>query len=76
MAEPVPDAFEAPAAEIVVTVKLLVANACAGAIIGKSGQNVRAMRESSGAKIQISDYLSPHATDERLVCAACCELAT
>jgi poly(rC)-binding protein 3/4 len=46
-----------------VTFRLIVPNVCCGSLIGKSGANIKELRELTGASVQVANDMLPNSTE-------------
>lgn len=51
------------------TFRLIVPNVCCGSLIGKSGSNIKELRETTGATIQVANDMLPNSTERSVTVA-------
>lgn len=49
------------------TFRLIVPNICCGSLIGKSGANIKELREASGATVQVANDMLPNSTERSVM---------
>lgn len=57
----------APDSSLSLTFRLIVPNVCCGSLIGKSGANIKELREASGATVQVANDMLPNSTERSVM---------